>query len=112
MRYFSRASPKTNEKTVEYYFVYFSHNGRLSVEVTYTVTKDGHVQDIHLIKESENELFNMQALNIVKKLDCLPFLRFPSGAPEQTVRKTIVLSNHLWYDDLQAGSNSELKVHR
>ncbi|HEY9758286.1 MAG TPA: hypothetical protein V6C97_24180 [Oculatellaceae cyanobacterium] len=88
----------------------FSHGPRLSAKVVYTVTKQGQVMNVHFADKSASERFNLCVENIVKSMAGEPFLQFPEGAKEEAVEKSVVFSNHLWYENLQGLEDSLLPV--
>ena len=80
----------------------FSHGPRLSAKVVYTVTKDGRIMNVHFADKSASEQFNSCVLEIVNLMTGQPCLQFPEGSKEEAVEKSVVFSNHLWYENLQS----------
>ncbi len=77
----------------------FSQGTHLTAEVGYTLTRDGRVTNAHLIKKSQNLIFDEFALCAVNSMSGKSFLEFPEGSQSESIEKTAFLTNRLWYED-------------
>jgi hypothetical protein len=66
----------------------FKHSPPLLCQVSYTVTRDGHINNIQIQQKSPNMLFNLIVFQCVKSLDGdANLLTFPQGSRRSFVPK-------------------------
>jgi hypothetical protein len=67
----------------------FKYSRPLQAVVTYRVTRDGRVEDVHLVKSSANLFFNLLITQVVKSLNGnVALLQYPPGSRRQVVQKS------------------------
>lgn len=66
----------------------FSHSQPLLCQVSYVVTRDGHIQALDMKQKSSNVLYNVLVFQAIKSLDGdINLLQFPPGSRRQFVPK-------------------------
>jgi outer membrane biosynthesis protein TonB len=65
----------------------FNNSGETSATVSYTVTRDGRITQVHLIHKSPNPVFNAIAMTAITSLNTNMILRFPAGSTQTEVEK-------------------------
>lgn len=73
----------------------FSQSPPYRAHIGYTVTKDGHIQNVQFFQQTDNALFNTMIVQAVQSLDGdTEVLAFPPGSRRTTVAKKAVFQHN------------------
>jgi hypothetical protein len=72
----------------------FANSRPISCEASYVVTSNGKITNVRLLHTSDNILFNMMLMGVLKGMDGNPILQFPPGTRRQLVSKTGTFSRN------------------
>lgn len=66
----------------------FANSRPISCEASYSVTRDGRVTNIRLLRKSNDLMYNMMLMTVLNSMSGSPLLQFPPGSHRQFVCKT------------------------
>ncbi len=66
----------------------FANSPPISCQASYTVTRDGRLVNVRLLRPSNDMGYNMMLLNVLNSMSGNPLLQFPPGSQRQFVCKT------------------------
>lgn len=74
--------------------VQFAASKPLACEASYTVTANGQIRDIRLLRKSDSFAYNAMLLQVLQEMNGNPILQFPPGTQRQMVAKTGTFSRN------------------
>jgi hypothetical protein len=72
----------------------FAVSRPLACEASYTVTANGQIKDIRLLRKSDDMKYNMMLMMVLQQMNGNPILQFPPGTHRQFVCKTGTFSRN------------------
>ena len=72
----------------------FAVSRPLACEASYTVTANGQIKDIRLLRKSDDMKYNMMLMMVLQQMNGNPILQFPPGTQRQFVCKTGTFSRN------------------
>jgi hypothetical protein len=66
----------------------FANSPPISCQASYTVTRDGRLVNVRLLRSSNDMGYNMMLMNVLNSMNGNPLLQFPPGSQRQFVCKT------------------------
>jgi len=73
----------------------FKHGPSLVCRVSYTVTKDGRIDDVRVLQPSPNATYNSMVVAVITSMHGSQYLKFPPTSKRQSMEKTDTFS---WQD--------------
>lgn len=90
----------------------FANTKPIACEAAYTVTCNGQIRDVRLLRKSDNFMFNAMLMGVLNSMSGNPVLQFPPGTRRQMVMKTGTFSRNCGVNGFKHTTNDNESIGR